>query len=217
MTMSCFPISSSMRGCCWTSSGDDDRAVGRDSARPERHIRLCREGRSDGRRAAGELGCAQAEDASIETGLSPGELVVVDGTEKLREGSKVEVRTSSESPPRDDRRGPARCSSASERTSGRESVAPVYSPAGRHGVADGGPSARRHHRLSRVAGFGTSPSRLSDHPGADVLSRRQSRRHGLFRHGAARTAIRADARPETDDLHQFRRQLRHHACSSVWI
>ncbi|HKY70834.1 MAG TPA: MdtA/MuxA family multidrug efflux RND transporter periplasmic adaptor subunit [Nitrospira sp.] len=38
------------------------------------------------------VGVAQGDDASISSGLAPDEVVVVDGTEKLREGSKVEVR-----------------------------------------------------------------------------------------------------------------------------
>jgi multidrug efflux system membrane fusion protein len=38
------------------------------------------------------VGVTQGDEASIETGLSPDEQVVVDGTEKLREGSKVEVQ-----------------------------------------------------------------------------------------------------------------------------
>ncbi len=40
------------------------------------------------------VGVSQGEEASIETGLASGETVVVDGTEKLREGSKVELRPS---------------------------------------------------------------------------------------------------------------------------
>lgn len=40
------------------------------------------------------VGVSQGEEASIETGLASGETVVVDGTEKLREGSKVEMRSS---------------------------------------------------------------------------------------------------------------------------
>jgi membrane fusion protein, multidrug efflux system len=39
-----------------------------------------------------KLGPAEVEDASVDSGVAPGELVVVDGTEKLREGSKVELR-----------------------------------------------------------------------------------------------------------------------------
>jgi multidrug efflux system membrane fusion protein len=46
------------------------------------------------------VGAAQAEEASIEEGLSAGELVVVDGTEKLREGTKVDVRNQGDAPPK---------------------------------------------------------------------------------------------------------------------
>jgi multidrug efflux system membrane fusion protein len=38
-----------------------------------------------------KLGPTQAETAAIESGLSSGEIVVVDGTDKLREGAKVEI------------------------------------------------------------------------------------------------------------------------------
>jgi multidrug efflux system membrane fusion protein len=38
------------------------------------------------------VGPIQGEEAGIETGLEPHEIVVVDGTEKLREGTKVELR-----------------------------------------------------------------------------------------------------------------------------
>jgi len=41
------------------------------------------------------VGTAHGDDVSVDTGLAPAELVVVDGTEKLREGSKVEVRNES--------------------------------------------------------------------------------------------------------------------------
>ena len=44
------------------------------------------------------VGVSHGEDASISSGLAPNELVVVDGTEKLREGSKVEVRNRNEKP-----------------------------------------------------------------------------------------------------------------------
>jgi multidrug efflux system membrane fusion protein len=45
------------------------------------------------------IGVSHGEDTSIETGLSPNELVVVDGTEKLREGSKVDIRNPGGAPP----------------------------------------------------------------------------------------------------------------------
>jgi len=37
------------------------------------------------------VGALQGDNASIETGISPGELVVVDGADKLKDGSKVEI------------------------------------------------------------------------------------------------------------------------------
>ena len=47
------------------------------------------------------VGASHGEDTSITSGLSPDELVVVDGTEKLREGSKVEVRNQNGRPVKD--------------------------------------------------------------------------------------------------------------------
>ena len=44
------------------------------------------------------IGTAHGENTSIDRGLSPDELVVVDGTEKLREGSKVEARNQNDKP-----------------------------------------------------------------------------------------------------------------------
>jgi len=44
------------------------------------------------------IGASQGEDASINSGLATEELVVVDGTEKLREGSKVEIRNQGDAP-----------------------------------------------------------------------------------------------------------------------
>ena len=44
------------------------------------------------------VGVIHGEETSIDTGLSPEELVVVDGTEKLREGSKVEIQGQNGSP-----------------------------------------------------------------------------------------------------------------------
>jgi multidrug efflux system membrane fusion protein len=38
------------------------------------------------------VGVTHGEDTSIDTGLSPDEVVIIDGTEKLREGTRVEVR-----------------------------------------------------------------------------------------------------------------------------
>ncbi|HYM37433.1 MAG TPA: MdtA/MuxA family multidrug efflux RND transporter periplasmic adaptor subunit [Nitrospiraceae bacterium] len=47
-----------------------------------------------------KVGVTHAEEASIDKGLSPNDCVVVDGTEKLREGGKVEIRNQGgETPP----------------------------------------------------------------------------------------------------------------------
>jgi multidrug efflux system membrane fusion protein len=40
-----------------------------------------------------KLGPSEGDNISVEEGLSPGDLVVVEGAEKLREGSRVEVQT----------------------------------------------------------------------------------------------------------------------------
>ena len=40
-----------------------------------------------------KLGPVQGETTAIESGIAPGDLVVVDGTDKLREGAKVELIT----------------------------------------------------------------------------------------------------------------------------
>ena len=44
------------------------------------------------------VGVTHGDDTSISSGLSPDELVVVDGTEKIREGSKVDVRRQGDQP-----------------------------------------------------------------------------------------------------------------------
>jgi multidrug efflux system membrane fusion protein len=54
------------------------------------------------------VGATQGEDTSIVSGLSPSEQVVVDGTEKLREGSKVDIRNERDhAAPQSDRPAPA--------------------------------------------------------------------------------------------------------------
>ena len=47
------------------------------------------------------VGTTHAEDASVSSGLSPDEVVVVDGTEKLREGSRVDVRKQGNTSPKE--------------------------------------------------------------------------------------------------------------------
>jgi len=51
-----------------------------------------------------KLGPMQGEDIAIDAGLAPDEQVVVDGTDKLREGSKVELQVQGANTPQRDRR-----------------------------------------------------------------------------------------------------------------
>jgi multidrug efflux system membrane fusion protein len=47
-----------------------------------------------------KVGQIQGDDTAIDAGLTPGELVVVDGADKLREGAKVEVSQKNGKAPR---------------------------------------------------------------------------------------------------------------------
>src|SRR6266852_441462 len=94
-------------------------------------------------------------------------------------------------------------SRATLRESRNESIQAVHSAASRHHAFDGGHFAGGLRGLPAVAGFRVAAGRLPNHPGADVLSRRQSGGDGLVRHGAAGTAIWPAARPESDDFHEF--------------
>ena len=51
------------------------------------------------------VGVSQEGNASITTGLSAGELVVVDGADRLRDGSKVEVKGQDSGAPTPQRQG----------------------------------------------------------------------------------------------------------------
>ena len=84
-----------------------------------------------------KVGLTQDSDVSIDDGLQPGEVVVVDGAEKLAEGMSVTFRQPGNKPV-------AATGAADLRN---ESVAAVYSAAGCHVAADGGHSDCRHRRL----------------------------------------------------------------------
>ena len=47
-----------------------------------------------------KLGPTQGDDAAVDSGVSPGELLVVDGADKLREGAKVELQSTQSAPAR---------------------------------------------------------------------------------------------------------------------
>jgi RND family efflux transporter MFP subunit len=66
-----------------------------------------------------------------------------------------------------------------------ESVSHLYRSARRHRTADGGDPGGWTCRLHHAACLRVAGSRLPDHPGADLLSRRQSRCDDLLGHRAA--------------------------------
>ena len=47
-----------------------------------------------------KVGAAEGDDVSVEEGLSPGDIVVVEGADRLREGNKVEMQGQGANPPR---------------------------------------------------------------------------------------------------------------------
>src|SRR5580698_2582164 len=89
-----------------------------------------------------------------------------------------------------------------------EPVTAVYSAASGDDTIDDRHHAVRHAGVQVPARRGAAGSRLSDHPGADLLSRRQSRRDDVVGDRAAGSAVRPDAEPEPDELGEFRRLLR---------
>src|SRR5579862_4088233 len=92
-----------------------------------------------------------------------------------------------------------------------ESVANLYSAAGGDVPHDGRHRTGRHGRLFSIAGVRLAAGGLSDYPGPDVLSGRESRGGHFGGDGAAGEAVWPGARPEPDDLHQFLRQLADHS------
>src|SRR5208283_4703823 len=87
-----------------------------------------------------------------------------------------------------------------------ESLSPIYSTAGSDVALDGGYLTCWLRRLSPTARFCSARGRLPHDSGGHVLSRRQSRRHGLGRNRTAGAAVRSSPRPQSDDFHKFRRE-----------
>ena len=77
-------------------------------------------------------------------------------------------------------------------------------------LVDGGDSSGGNRRLSPAARLRSAAGRLSDDSSTDVLSWSRPRCHGVFRHSAARAAVRTGSRPEPDDVIEFDGKLHHH-------
>ena len=103
---------------------------------------------------------------------------------------------------------------ASERPlepAGDESLPALHQPAGRDLVADGRDPVERTVRVQVPAAVLPARGRLSDHPGSDLLSRREPGSDDFLGHRAVGAPVRADARPEPDDLRELGRRVRRDA------
>ena len=126
------------------------------------------------------LGTMNGEKTQILSGLKASETVVVDGVDSPRRSkatrpSRMPQHTST-----------ATANTGATRPANRhESVPPVYPAAGRDIAADGRDHAVGHSGVSFPADFRPAPGRLPDHPGPDLLSRRQPGRDDLFHHCTA--------------------------------
>ncbi len=154
------------------------------------HMRSIKPGVTDG-------GVTQVE------GINPGDVVANSSFDKLQDNAAVV----------DFEQGFGQACRSQPRAGAapRESISSVYLAAGSHLFADGCNPAGRHRRLYPTAGLRVAGSRLSDHSGAHVLSRRKPDRDGDDGDGAAGASIRRTAGFEPDDLHQLRRHFRHRA------
>ena len=185
-------------------------------------------------------GPADAKNTVILSGLTAGENVVIDGVDRLRDGAKVVVRNgggaaasapadASGAAPRQQARARTRARRAERRPErrrrrrrrlrrrdssggarGDEPVPPLHRTAGRDDAADVRHPDGRRRRLSLPAAVGAARGRLSDHPGADLLSRREPGGDDLVGDGAAGAPVRPDAEPDADDVAEFGRLLGHH-------
>ena len=136
-----------------------------------------------------KLGPTEGESAAVDSGVAAGEQVVVDGSDKLREGAKVELagERRSRAPAeglapkhgggRRRRDGDATARRDNQlRTACHEPFAPLHPAAGGDLAADGRDPAVGHRRLPAAAAVRVAGGRLPDHPGGDALPGRESRR-----------------------------------------
>ena len=100
-------------------------------------------------------------------------------------------RAAAESPLRSVRR---KACSGQRRSSAMNAVRDLHPASGRDLSADGGDHAGGNRRLSVPAALGVAGGRLSDHPGADLLPRREPRGDDFVGDRAAGAAVRPDAR-----------------------
>ena len=210
------------------------RAHAGGAERRARRLCLSRQRRQHGVRAQGDARVRATARIPPSCPVSrSGDTVVIDGTDRLSDGAKISV-----APARSRRRrrrdvaadagsapaiqGPKetcaraaqgaapRLSDRSARRARHEHLPPVRIEAGRHLAADDRARAGGPGRRALPAGLLAARRRLSDHPGADLLSRREPSGDGDHRDRAARGAARRNSEPHADDLRELRGRLGHH-------
>ena len=106
------------------------------------------------------VGVVQGDRASIDKGITVGDVVVTDSTDRLRDGSKIEVRTPGAPAPAAAARaelGSARVAAAAPPgIRVNEPVPPLHPPAGRHLALHGGHPAGRRGRVQAAARVGAA-------------------------------------------------------------
>lgn len=163
---------------------------------------------------------------AINDGLSPKELVVTNGVDKLQAGSKVDPTVQKMTGPTtrsSTTHRPGTCAgpspairiSRTPRGTANEPVQAIHTAACSHIPAYDRHPAGRHRRLSTTLRVRLAGGGLPDDRGRDVLSGRRTGRDGLIGDRAAGTPIRPGAGPEPDDLHQQRGKLADHAAIFV--
>ena len=145
------------------------------------------------------VGPIEQDVASIDKGLSPGEIVVIEGVEKLQAGDKGGRPLCEQH-----RRQGLWC--VSMNVSRIFVLRPIATS-----LLNGRDPARRRRRLSPITGLGAAAGRVSNDSSDHVLSGSRPRGHGVVGYCAARAPVRTGPRLETDDLVQFHWKLSYHA------
>ncbi len=151
----------------------------------------------------------EGDQAAIDSGLEPGDMVVIDGVDKLQPGAKVTVgRSGREGNAAPQAAGRTR---AQARKDTYEPVPPIHSAAGSHISADGRAAAGGRRGLPAAAGLGAAAGGLSDHPGAHVLSGRSPDVMASSVTAPLERQFGQVPGLEPDDVHQLLGKLHHHA------
>ena len=186
----------------------DGRAVGGDSARLVRHVRLRRQAGQHGHDPPDRPRPGQGERVAITEGLPPASRWCSRAwtTSRGRRSKScptggVAARPRTGGPGRARAWRGARGRRPRRRGAGgdaaHEHLAAVHPSPGRHHADHAGDDAVRRDRLSAAAGVGVAAGRLPDHPRHDAVSRRQPGCHDQRGDRAARAPVRADARAST--------------------